>query len=169
MILLAVPVLAGALLLVVAGLEHIRDPAELARAAGTGTVLARMIAVVELAIGVPSVAAVFVGVPPLRWALVAQAVIYVAFAAHLLLRRRRGDESDCGCNRMGTRVGPGGIARAWSLAALTLAASVLYPAMASPSGAGSLLLVIIGALVTAVLLYAMPAAVDGRAVPRGTT
>ena len=59
MILLAVPVLAGALLLVVAGLEHIRDPAELARAAGTGTVLARMIAIVELLIGVPSVAAVF--------------------------------------------------------------------------------------------------------------
>ncbi|HEX2297369.1 MAG TPA: MauE/DoxX family redox-associated membrane protein [Pseudonocardiaceae bacterium] len=168
MILLAVPVLAGALLLVVAGLEHIRDPAELARAAGTGPVLARLIAIVELLIGVPSVAAVFVGVPPLRWALVAQTVIYVAFAAHLLLRRRRGDESDCGCNRMGTRVGPGGIARAWGLAALTLVASVFYPGVASVSGVGSVLLVI-GAVVTAVLLYAMPAAVDGPAVHRGTT
>lgn len=169
MILLAVPVLAGALLLVVAGLEHIRDPAELARAAGTGTVLARLIALVELLIGLPSVAAVFLGVPPLRWALVAQTAIYVAFAAHLLLRRRHGDESDCGCNRMGTRVGPGGIARAWSLAGLTLAAAVLYPAVVSPSGAGGVLLVVTGAVVTAVLLYALPAAVDGRAVPGRTT
>ena len=169
MILLAVPVLAGALLLVVAGLEHLRDPAELARAAGTGTVVARLIAVVELLIGVPSMAAVLVSVPPLRWVLLAQAVIYVAFAAHLLLRRRRGDESDCGCNRMGTRVGPGGIARAWGLAALTLAASVLYPGVASPSGAGGLLLVILGAVVMATLLYALPAAVDGPSVQGRTT
>lgn len=169
MILLAVPVLAGALLLVVAGLEHIRDPAQLARAAGTGLVLARLIAIVELLIGVPSVAAVVLGVPPLRWALAAQVVIYLAFAAHLLLRRYRGDESDCGCNRMGTRVGPGGIARAWGLAAVTLAAVVLYPGAASPHGPGSILLVIVGAVVLAVLLYALPAAVDGRAAHRGTT
>lgn len=168
MILLAVPVLAGALLLVVAGLEHIRDPAQLARAAGTGPVLARLIAIAELLIGVPSVAAVVLGVPPLRWALAAQVVIYVAFAAHLLLRRYRGDESDCGCNRMGTRVGPGGIARAWGLAALTLAAVVLYPGAASPRGPGSAVLVSVGAVVVAVLLYALPAAVDGR-VRRGTT
>ncbi|MGH3909764.1 MAG: MauE/DoxX family redox-associated membrane protein [Pseudonocardiaceae bacterium] len=169
MILLAVPVLAGALLLVVAGLEHLRDPAALARAAGTGTGIARLIAAVELLIGVPSVGAVMIGMPPLRWALVAQAVIYLVFAAHLVQRRRRGDESDCGCNRMGTRVGPGGIARAWGLAILTLAAVTLYPAAASPNGAGAVVLVIVGAGVLAVLLYALPAAVDGRAVHGGAT
>lgn len=161
--LLGVPVLAGALLLVVAGLEHLRDPVSLSRAAGTGTVLARLIALVELLIGGPSVAAVLLGTPPLRWALVAQAVIYLAFAAHLLWRRHRGDESDCGCNRMGTRVGPGGIARAWALALLTLAAAALKPAAVSPGGVGGAVLVVIGAAVLATLLYALPAAVDGRA------
>ncbi|MGH3917046.1 MAG: MauE/DoxX family redox-associated membrane protein [Pseudonocardiaceae bacterium] len=166
MILLGVPVLAGALLLVVAGLEHLRDPAALARAADTGTGKARVIALIELLIGVPSVAAVLLGSPPLRWALVAQALIYLVFAAHLLLRRRRGDQSDCGCNRMGTRVGPGSIARAWALAIFTLAAAALHPATVSPDGAGGVTLVIVGAAVLATLLYALPAAVDGRTEPR---
>jgi hypothetical protein len=150
------------ILLVVAGLEHVRDPAGLARAAGTGTRIARAIAVVELLIGVPSVVAVLVGTPPLRWALVAQAVIYLIFAVHLLWRRRRGDQSDCGCNRMSTRVGPGGIARALALALLTLAVSALHPGAVTPSGAGGVLLVLVGAAVLATLLYALPAAVDGR-------
>lgn len=162
MILLGVPVLAGAILLVVAGLEHVRDPAGLARAAGTGIQAARAIALAELAIGVPSVAAVLLGTPPLRWALVAQAVIYLVFAVHLLWRHRRGDQSDCGCHRMSTRVGPGGIARAWALALLTLVVSALQPGAASPSGVGGVLLVIVGAAVLATLLYALPAAVDGR-------
>jgi hypothetical protein len=161
-ILLGVPVLAGALLLVVAGLEHMRDLAGLARAAGTAIPAARAIAVVELLIGAPSVAAVLVGAPPLRWALVAQAVLYLVFAGHLVWRRGRGDQSDCGCNRMSTRVGPGGIARAWALAILTLAVAALHPGTASPDGVGGVLLVIVGAAVLATLLYALPAAVDGR-------
>lgn len=169
MILLGVPVLAGALLLVVAGLEHVRDPVALARAAGTGTAMARVIAVVELAIGVPSVAAVLLGTPPLRWALVAQAAIYLVFAVHLLLRRRRGDQSDCGCNRMATRVGPGSIGRAWGLMFFTLAVAAIGPDATSPAGVGGVLLLGLGATVLAVLLYALPAAVDGRAVPGGTT
>ncbi|MGH3126126.1 MAG: MauE/DoxX family redox-associated membrane protein [Streptosporangiaceae bacterium] len=163
MIVLGVPVLAGALLLVVAGLEHLRDPVSLSRAAGTGTVMARVIALAELLIGAPSVAAVLLGTPPLRWALVAQAVIYLIFAAHLGWRKHRGDESDCGCNRMGTRVGPGGIARAWALTILTSAVAALKPAAVSPGGVGSVVLVIIGAVVLATLLYAVPAAVDGPA------
>ncbi|MGH3990972.1 MAG: MauE/DoxX family redox-associated membrane protein [Pseudonocardiaceae bacterium] len=163
------PVLAGALLLVVAGLEHLRDPVGLAGAAATGTAMARVIAVVELVIGVPSVAAVVLGAPPLRWALVAQAAIYLAFAVHLLRRRRRGDQSDCGCNRMATRVGPGGIARAWGLAFVTLAVAAMGPDAASPAGVGGVLLLGVGATVLAVLLYALPAAVDGRAVPGGTS
>lgn len=166
MILLGVPVLAGALLLVVAGLEHLRDPVALARAADTGTGVARVIALVELLIGAPSVAAVLLGTPPLRWALVAQAVIYLVFAAHLLLRRRRGDQSDCGCNRMGTRVGPGSIARAWVLALVTFVAAALSPATMSPDGVGGVVLLIVGAAVLATLLYALPAAVDGQATPR---
>ena len=162
MILLGVPVLAGAFLLVEAGLEHIRAPRMLARAAGTGLVAARAIAAVEFIIGVPSVAAVVFGTAELRWALAAQTALYVAFAAHLSWRRYRRDESDCGCNRMGTQVGPGGIARAVVLAAATCAATTLYPAAALPGGGIAVLLVACAAVV-AVLLYTLPAAVDGRA------
>ncbi|MBA2472918.1 MAG: hypothetical protein DLM61_20410 [Pseudonocardiales bacterium] len=162
MILLGVPVLAGAFLLVEAGLEHIRAPKILARAAGTGLVAARAIATVEFVVGVPSVAAVVFGTAELRWALAAQTVMYGAFAAHLSWRRYQRDESDCGCNRMGTQVGSGGIARAVVLAAATLAATTLYPAAALPGGGVAILLVGCAAVV-AVLLYTLPAAVDGRA------
>ncbi|MGH4011048.1 MAG: MauE/DoxX family redox-associated membrane protein [Pseudonocardiaceae bacterium] len=162
MIVLAVPVLAGAFLLVEAGLEHLRAPKLLAQAAGTGIAAARAIAVVELVIGVPSVIAVIWGISELRWALAAQCAIYLAFAAHLMWRRYRGDTSDCGCNQMGTQVGPGGIARAVVLAIATLAATAMYPAAALPEG-GAAILLIACALVLAVLLYTLPAAVDGRA------
>jgi hypothetical protein len=161
MIVLAVPVLAGAFLLVEAGLEHLRAPELLARAAGTGIAAARAIAVVELVIGAPSVVAVVWGLSELRWALAAQGVIYLAFAGHLMWRRHQGDESDCGCNRMGTQVGPGGIARAVVLAIASLAAMALYPAAALPGG-GAAILLIACAVVLAVLLYTLPAAVDGR-------
>jgi hypothetical protein len=162
MTVLGVPVLAGAILLVVAGLEHVRAPKALARAAGTGVAAARAIAVVEFAIGVPAVAAVVWGISELRWALAAQGVIYLAFAAHLLWRRHRGDESDCGCNRMGTQVGPGSIARAVVLAIATLTATALHPAAALPNS-GAAIVLIACAVVLAVLLYTLPAAVDGRA------
>jgi hypothetical protein len=161
MILLGVPVLAGAFLLVEAGLEHMRAPKFLARAAGTGVVAARAIAAVEFVIGVPSVAAVVFGTAELRWALAGQTVMYMAFAAHLAWRRYRGDESDCGCNRMATQVGPGGIARAVLLAIATLAATARYPAATLPGGGVAILLVACAA-VLAVLLYTLPAAVDGR-------
>jgi hypothetical protein len=161
MILLGVPVLAGAFLLVEAGLEHLRAPRFLARAAGTGVAVARAIAVVELLIGVPSVAAVVFGIAELRWALAAQTAIYLAFALHLWWRHHRGDQSDCGCNRMGTQVGPGGISRAVVLAIATFAATALYPAAALPGG-GIAVLLVGCALVLAVLLYTLPAAVDGR-------
>ena len=162
MILLGVPVLAGAFLLVEAGLEHIRAPEMLARAAGTGLLAARAIATIEFVVGVPSVAAVVFGTAELRWALAAQTVMYAAFAAHLSWRRYHRDESDCGCNRMGTQVGPGGIARAVVLAAATLAATTLYPAAALPGGGVAIALAACAAVV-AVLLYTLPAAVDGHA------
>ncbi|HET9257046.1 MAG TPA: MauE/DoxX family redox-associated membrane protein, partial [Pseudonocardiaceae bacterium] len=128
----------------------------------TSVTVARVIAVTEFVIGVPSGLAVIFGVTELRWALAAQALTYLAFAAHLAWRRYRGDNSDCGCNRMGTQVGPGGIARAVVLAIATLAATALYPAAALPGG-GLAVLLVACALVLAVLLYALPAAVDGRA------
>jgi hypothetical protein len=161
MMLLGVPVLAAAFLLVEAGLEHLRTPKYLARAAGTGLATARAIAVVELLIGVPSAVAVIFGITELRWALAAQTAIYLAFAAHLWWRHQRGDQSDCGCNRMGTQVGPGGIARAVVLSFATLVATALYPAAALPGGGVAVLLVAC-ALVLAFLLYTLPAAVDGR-------
>ncbi|HEY3894058.1 MAG TPA: MauE/DoxX family redox-associated membrane protein [Pseudonocardiaceae bacterium] len=162
MILLGVPVLAGAFLLVEAGLEHIRAPKALARAAGTGLGMARLIAAVEFVVGVPSVIAVVFGTAELRWALAAQTAMYLGFAAHLSWRRLRGDDSDCGCNSMGTQVGPGGIARAVLLAIATCAATALYPAAALPGGGVAVLLVAC-AVVLAVLLYTLPAAVDGKA------
>jgi hypothetical protein len=161
MMLLGVPVLAAAFLLVEAGLEHLREPKYLARAAGTGLATARAIAVVELLIGAPSAAAVIFGFAELRWALAAQTAIYLAFAAHLWWRHHRGDQSDCGCNRMGTQVGPGGIARALVLSIAPLVATALYPAAALPGGGVTVLLVAC-ALVLAFLLYTLPAAVDGR-------
>jgi hypothetical protein len=161
MMLLAVPVLAAAFLLVEAGLEHLRTPKYLARAAGTGLTTARAIAVAELLIGAPSAAAVIFGVAELRWALAAQTVIYPAFAAHLWWRHHQGDQSDCGCNRMGTQVGPGGIARAVVLSIATLVATALYPAAALPGG-GTAVLLVACALVLAFLLYTLPAAIDGR-------
>src|SRR5262245_15281934 len=111
MILLGVPVLAGAFLLVEAGLEHLRTPRYLARAAGISVAKARVIAATELVVGLPSVAAVVFGFVELRWALAAQTAMYLAFAAHLWWRHHRGDQSDCGCNRLGTQVGPGSISR----------------------------------------------------------
>ena len=162
MILLGVPVLAGAFLLVEAGLEHMRAPKALARAARTGTVAARAIAAVEFVTGAPAVVAVVFGTTGLRWALAGQTAMYLAFAAHLSWRRYRGEESDCGCNRMGTQIGPGGIARAVLLAIATLAATFRYPADALPRGGFAVLLVACAA-VLATLLYTLPAAVDGRA------
>ncbi len=162
MILLGVPVLAGAFLLVEAGLEHLRTPRYLARAAGTSIATARGIATVELVIGVPSAVAVIFGIAELRWALAAQTVIYLVFAAHLWWRHHRGDQSDCGCNRMGTQVGPGSIGRAVVLAIATLAATAWYPAAVLPGG-GIAILLVACALVLAVLLYTLPAAVDGQA------
>lgn len=162
MILLGVPVLAGAFLLVEAGLEHLRTPRYLAQAAGTSIAAARVIAAAELVVGLPSVAAVVFGIAELRWALAAQTAMYVAFAAHLWWRHHRGDQSDCGCNRMGTQVGPGSIGRAVVLAIATLAATALHPAASLPGG-GLAVLLVGCALVVAVLLYALPAAVDGRA------
>lgn len=166
MIVLGAPVLAGAILLIVAGLEHVRDPKALAQAAGTGTVVARMIAGVELLIGVPAAAALVLGDSELHWALAAQTLVYLAFAVHLMLRRYRGDESDCGCNRLATRVGPGSISRAWGLATLSLVAALVHPAAALPSGVAGIILMVLAALVIAALLYALPAAVDGPAKPR---
>ncbi|MGH3710636.1 MAG: hypothetical protein ACRDRQ_21585, partial [Pseudonocardiaceae bacterium] len=60
------------------------------------------------------------------------------------------------------QVGPGGIARAVVLALATLAATALYPAAALPGGGLAVLLVACAA-VLAVLLYTLPAAVDGQA------
>ncbi|MGH3825603.1 MAG: MauE/DoxX family redox-associated membrane protein [Pseudonocardiaceae bacterium] len=172
-VLVGVPVLAGAFLLVEAGLEHLRAPWVLARAAGTGITAARAIAATEFVIGVPAVAAVLLGTGQLRWALGGQAALYLAFATHLSWRRHRGERSDCGCNRMGAAVGPAGIARAGLLAAATLAAAAQYPAatlaaaarypLAALPGGGVALMLIACAAVLAVLLYTLPAALDGPA------
>jgi hypothetical protein len=161
MILLGVPVLAGAFLLVEAGLEHMRAPKALARAAHTGTVAARAIAAAEFVVGVPSAFALVFGTTALCWALASQTAMYLAFAAHLSWRRYRGEEWDCGCNRMGTQIGPGGIARAGLLVIATLATTARYPADVLPGGGVAILLVSCAA-VLAVLLYTLPAAVDGR-------
>ncbi|MGH3855944.1 MAG: MauE/DoxX family redox-associated membrane protein [Pseudonocardiaceae bacterium] len=161
-VLVGVPVLAGAFLLVEAGLEHLRAPWTLARAAGTGLLAARAIAAAEFVIGVPAVVAVLLGTAQLRWALAGQAVLYVAFATQLSWRHHRGGRSDCGCNRMGAAVGPAGIVRAGLLALATLAATARYPAAALPGGAVALMLIACAA-VLAVLLYTVPAALDGPA------
>lgn len=159
-VLVGVPVLAGAFLLVEAGLEHLRAPWALARAAGTGVLAARAIAAAEFVIGVPSVVAVLLGTAQLRWALAGQAALYVAFATHLSWRRHRGAASDCGCNRMSAAVGPAGITRAVALALAALAATTRYPAV-TPPGGGVALMLIACAAVLAVLLHTLPAALDG--------
>lgn len=173
MIVLLTLAAAAALLLVRTGIDHLRDPATLARVLAGPHARARWaargVAVVELLVGTVTLAALLLGsLPPgspllgstgSRWPLVAQGLLYLGFAASLWVRYRRGDRTDCGCTALPAVVGPAALARAAGLALASLLAALVTPVFAA--GAAALVLVAAGAAVLAGLLHALPAAVDG--------
>lgn len=185
MIVLLTVTVAAALLLVRTGIDHLREPAALARVlagpAGSGLRAARAVALVELLVGVAVLGAflgafsgafsgAFLGasasgpslLEPARWVPAVQGLLYLGFAASLWPRYARGDRTDCGCTALPAVVGPTALARAAGLSAASLAAALVEPASAVfAAGAVGLVLVAVGAGVLATLLHALPAAVDG--------
>ena len=86
------PYLAAAVLLAVAGAAKVRDPGDLATAAPVGPGTVRLLAAVELVLGVVAV------VRPTTTTAAAVAVSYAAFAAYVLwLRANGGPLATCGC------------------------------------------------------------------------
>lgn len=86
------PYLAAAVLLAVAGAAKVRDPGDLATAAPVGPGVVRVLAAVELVLGVVAV------VRPSTVAAAAVAASYVAFATYVVwLRARGGPLATCGC------------------------------------------------------------------------
>lgn len=169
-VLLAVTV-AAALLLVRTGIDHLREPATLARVlagpTARGLRAARAVALVELLVGGAALGALASG-PSLpgstgpRWVLAAQGLLYLGFAASLWPRYARGDRTDCGCTALPAVVGPTALARAAGLSAASLLAAFVEPtAAAFAAGAAGLVLVAVCAGVLAALLHALPAAIDG--------
>ncbi|MQA15821.1 MAG: hypothetical protein GEV09_17185 [Pseudonocardiaceae bacterium] len=158
---------AAALLLVWSGAEHLRHPAALGRVlAGSGGRLAapaaRTVAVAELLAGVATIGSLLAGIPGQGWALTAQGLLYAGFTASLWTRYRRGDRTDCGCTAVASVVGPAGVARAAGLAVASLATAAAGTVPTAPAaGTAWLVLLATGAGVMAVLLHALPAAIDG--------
>lgn len=183
MIVLTAVTAAAALLLIRTGVDHLRDPATLARVlagpAARGVAsreprAARAVAVLELLVGAAALCSLALGsllptplsgaaVP--QWLLVAQGLLYLGFTASLWPRYRRGDRTDCGCTALPAAVGPAALARAAALSLASLLAALVAPAPAAlGSGPAGFVLVAVGAGVLAALLHALPAAIDG--VPR---
>lgn len=173
---------AAALLLVRTGIDHLRDPATLARVLAGPRARARWaargVAGLELVTGTAALATLLLGSLPgsplfgsagAGWALAAQGGLYLGFTASLWVRFRRGDRTDCGCTALPAVVGPAALARAAGLALASLLAALVTPGPAAfAAGAAALGLVAAGTAVLAGLLHALPAAIDGvPALPAG--
>ncbi|MPZ66540.1 MAG: hypothetical protein GEU83_13860 [Pseudonocardiaceae bacterium] len=180
MIVLATVTAAAALLLIRTGIDHLHDPATLARVlagpaargvAGRRLRAARAVAVVELLVGAavlcslalgPVLPTPLLGTAGPQWLLATQGLLYLGFTASLWSRYRRGDQTDCGCTALPAVVGPAALARAAGLSLASLLAALVAPATtALDSGPAGLVLVAVGAGVLAALLHALPAAIDG--------
>lgn len=169
MIVLAAVTAAAGLLLVRTGIDHLRDPAALARVlagpAARDLRAARAVALLELLVG--GVVSASLLLTPLlgaagRWTPAAQGLLYLGFLVNLWPRYRRGDRTDCGCTALPAVVGPASLARAAGLSLASLLAAVVAPAPAAlATGTTGLVLVAVGAAVLAALLHALPAAIDG--------
>jgi hypothetical protein len=168
---------AAALLLLWAGVEHVWRPdvaAEplgtlLSRGRGTSRLAGRVLAGGEVVVATAALIALTRPVPGGRWAVAALGAVYLAFFCYLLLRFRRHDRGDCGCTGIGARVGTAGLVRSGSLGTLAIGAAVTYPdllAIARTPDPQASALVLAAAVTLAVLLYALPPAVDGLSVQR---
>jgi methylamine utilization protein MauE len=167
-ILLTTAVAAAALLLLWAGVDHLRDPTTLTRLIDQGRSSALALAGAETAVGAAVLVALAQPFGAGRWLLAAQASLYFGFTGYLARRYLRGDRDDCGCSRLAGRVGVAGLARAGALGVATAVAAGAYPSVAlhiSEAERSALALVSAGMLVLTVLLYVLPAAVDGLAKP----
>lgn len=170
MIVLATLTAAAALLLVRTGIDHLRDPATLARVlvgpAARGRRAARAVALVELLVGTAALCSLLLapllGAAGPRWVVAAQGLLYLGFTASLWPRYRRGDRTDCGCTSLPAVVGPVALLRAAALSLASLLAALVAPSpTALAAGTTGFVLVAVAAGVLAALLHALPAAVDG--------
>ena len=161
--------LAASVLLVAAGVAHVRRPRLQAGhvlahgvlgAAVRGSALTAAAAALgagEIAAGSVAVAAAALGAPTLLVAaLVAQTLLYAAFTVHLLRVLRAGGHGlPCGCGLPEVPVGPGAVARAGGLGLLSAAGAAWAATAWQPSrgaDAGSVLLLVVAAPTLALLL-----------------
>jgi hypothetical protein len=185
---LAIAVAVGAaLLLIAAGVGHLRHRPELRAALTAQALLPRrlriaveaLIPAAELAIGLAVVASLMLpaaGSVPLIGpaaataraaslagpALIAQTVLYGGFAGYLWVVYRRRPTAPCGCFASGGRVTPLVIARALLFAAGSGAAAAVVTVEATgPAGATVALVWLTGGFVTAMLGWLVPALADG--------
>lgn len=158
MIIISAVALAGALLLVWTGVEHLRTAAGAASRAG---------GLLHALLGVLSVVVLVQRVGTGPWVLAAQAALHAAFAGVLAVRLARSDRGDCRCTQITARVGPTGVGRAGVLAVASAVAAVGYPAVVLPGldlSDPRVALVIAAAVTGGTLCYALPAALDGAPV-----
>lgn len=170
MIVLTAVVAAAALLLVWTGVEHLREPAVLGKGRARGRGAAVALGAGEAVVGLAGLAALLGVLPDGRGALGVMALSYLGFGGYLMVRYRRGDRADCGCSRVASRVGLAGVARAAGLAVCVALAGVAHPYVVidASAGAGALTLTVGASAVLTVVLYALPACVDGLASGRST-
>lgn len=175
MIILTACVVAAGMLLVWAGLDHVRAPGLAAQVVRVGQSRQRLLAV---ALGVTEVVtgaaviAVLVAPQPVGWvAPTIQGVLFLGFLGYLLPRYLRHDRGDCGCSRLATRIGMAGLLRAGALAIASIVAAVWYPAVTLPGAAPTgthLMLLTAASAALCLLLHALPSAVDGLSRHIGT-
>lgn len=167
---------AGAMLLVWAGVDHVREPAVSAARLGIfrsqhGRSVVAALGVSEIAVGVTALAALAVSTPVGRWPLAAQGALCLGFLGYLLVRYRRNDRGDCACARTSAQIGAAGLLRAGTLAIASIAAAASYPAAALPSAlptGAHVALGVAASVALCLLLHALPPAVDGLARRIGT-
>jgi hypothetical protein len=172
MIILTTLAVAGALLLVWAGIDHVREPEvltrQLARLRAVRPVAARRLptalGLIELAVGGTALIALVARIPGGQWAIGAQVALYLGFLAYLAVRYRQHDRDNCGCSRLDAVIGPVGLLRAGTQATVGAAAAIGYPATALPplpASATGLALCLAASVVLCLLFHALPPAVDG--------
>jgi hypothetical protein len=156
-LLAAVAALTTSLLLLAAGLEHLRHRVG-PELAAHGVLPRDVRPVVAVALPAAELLAGLAGAVALRGpALVGQAIIFAAFAAYLALVVRAGRSGvPCGCGLPEVPVGPVAVGRAAALAVLALLAAGL--SAGRPPDAGGLALVAVAAPTLALLVAIVPAA-----------
>ncbi|WFF02991.1 MauE/DoxX family redox-associated membrane protein [Micromonospora sp. WMMD964] len=153
---------AGALLLLTAGILHVRAPREFRAALAGHRILpfrwqrttARLLPAVEIIVGAVALTTIVTGLPGATPALAALCFVYATFTAYSYLLLRRGNAAACGCFGGREPVTLATVLRN-ALLAVTAAGS-LIPAVTTPTGPALALTLAVG-LVVAVLGWMWPA------------